>query len=579
MTNSELSAIFERIGDLLDISGEQVFRVNAYRRAARIVKDLPRDAASMLADGSLAKVDGIGKGLLEKIEQYVKTGKIDLHEELASSMPAGLPGLLDIPGMGPKKVALLWKELKVESADDLKKVIESGAAAKLKGFGEKSVAQIKAGMEFASKSGERTPLGVAWPIAEVIVEQVRKLPGVKRVEVAGSLRRGLETIGDVDILCEAKDGEAVVKAFTSLPGVQRVLAAGDTKGSVVVERPGGSELQIDLRVVPTESFGAALQYFTGSKEHNVRLREMAGKKKWKLNEWGLYDAEGKQIAGKDEAGIYKKFGLPLFPTEIREDRGEFDEAGKLPRLIERSDIRGDFHMHTTASDGTMSAETMAEAAGKLHYEYIAITDHSKSSAIANGLTIDRMWRQINKLRELNKKLRTITILVGCECDILADGSLDYPDPVLAACDLVVASLHSSLRQERAKQTARLIRAMENPYVTIIGHPTGRLINRREGADLDMEEVVKAAARTGTALELNASWQRLDLNDRHVKLARDAGVMMTIDTDSHSPAQLEQMEFGIKIARRGWLRAEDVLNTRPLPTVRKWIARKRSGKLR
>lgn len=579
MTNSELSGIFERIADLLDIKGEMVFRVNAYRRAARTVKDLPRDAASMIADGSLADVAGIGKGLLEKIEQYCKTGKIDLHEELAASVPPGLPALLDIPGMGPKKVALLWKELGVDGMEALKKAIDDGRAAKLKGFGEKSVAQIKAGMDFASKTGDRTPLGMAWPIADGIAERVRKLPGVRRVEVAGSLRRGLETIGDVDILCEAKDGAATIEAFAAMEGVKRVLAKGDTKGSIVVEKPGGSELQVDLRVVPPESFGAALQYFTGSKEHNVRLREMAGKKKWKLNEWGLFDAAGKSLAGKDEAGIYKKMGLPLFPAEIREDRGEFDAAADLPKLIERSDIRGDFHMHTTASDGTATAEAMAEAAGKLHYEYIAITDHTQSSTIARGLTVDKMWRQIEKLRRLNEKLREITILVGCECDILADGELDYPDSLLAACDIVVASLHSGLRQERAKLTARTIRAMENPYVTILGHPTGRLINRREGGDLDMEAIIAAAKRTGTALELNSSWQRLDLNDRHVRMARDAGVMLTIDTDSHSTGQLEQMAYGIRTARRGWVRPEDVLNTRPLPTVRKWIARKRTGKVK
>lgn len=572
--NKALAGLFERIADLLDIRGEQVFRVNAYRRAARTIKDLPQGVEELLASGRLAELPGIGKGAIEKIEQYLKTGRIELHDELTASMPEGLPALLEIPGMGPKKVAAVWRDLGVDSPDSLRAAIESGALAKLHGFGEKSVEQIKAGIAVIGRAAQRTPLGIAWPLARVIVDHVRKFPGVKRVEVAGSLRRGAETIGDVDVLCESADGAAVVRRFTGLPLAQRVLARGDTKGSILVERPGGGELQVDLRVVPRESFGAALQYFTGSKEHNVRLREQAVQRKWKLNEWGLFDATGRLLAGKDEGGVYKRLGLPHFPPELREDRGEFEAAADLPALIERSNIRGDLHMHTTASDGTVSAEEMAQAGRRLGYEYIAITDHSKSSAIANGLSIDRMWRQIEKIRELDRSLRDITLLVGCECDILADGSLDYPDTLLAACDLVVASLHSALRQDRRKVTQRLMAAMENPYVTIVGHPTGRLINRREPADLDMEAVVAAAVRTHTALELNASWQRLDLHDRHVRLAREAGAMIVIGTDSHAPAQLEQMEYGVKTARRGWLRVADVLNTRPLPMVRKWISQKR-----
>lgn len=575
MGNKELAAAFERIADLLDIQGEQSFRVNAYRRASRALKDLPQDAADLLASGALAEVPGIGKGTLEKVEQFVKTGKIALLEDLRAAIPGGLPELLDIPGMGPKKVALVWKELGVDGIDALRRVIDSGELAKLKGLGEKSVAQIKAGLEFAERSAGRTALGVALPIATALVEQVRRIRGVCRADLAGSLRRGTETIGDVDILCESASGPKVVEAFVSLPATKRVLASGQTKGSVLVEKPDGGELQVDLRVVPAESYGAAYMYFTGSKEHNVRLRELAIRRKWKLNEWGLFDAAGKRLAGADEIDVYKRLGLPFIPPELREDRGEVSATDGLPKLIERDDIRGDLHMHTTASDGTVSAEQMAEAAGRLGYEYIAITDHSRSSTIANGLSIDRMWRQIDRLRELNKKLRHVTVLVGCECDILADGTLDYPDSILAACDLVVASLHSSLRQDRAAITRRLLAAIDNPYVTIVGHPTGRLINKREPADLDMEAVVAAAARTGTALEINAAWQRLDLHDRHVRMARDAGVMLAIDTDSHAPPQLEQMELGVRTARRGWVRAEDVLNTRPLPAVRKWIARKRA----
>lgn len=574
MLNKALSAIFDQIADLLEIQGAESFRVNTYRRAARTFKDLNEDIKGMLETGALAEVQGIGKGTIEKVRQFVATGKIDLHEELLRAVPEGLPALLDIPGLGPKKAALLWKELGVTNLDELKKALASGKAEALKGMGAKTVQHILAGIEFMERATGRTPLGMAWAVAEDLAERVRAIKGVSRVELAGSLRRGCETIGDLDLLCEAKEGKAVVSAFTSLPAARRVLASGDTKGAILVQRPDGVEIQADLRVVPPESFGAALQYFTGSKEHNVRLRELAQKRKWKLNEWGLFDGEN-QIAGKTEASIYKKLGVPYIEPEMREDRGELDLSEPL-RLVERGDIRGDLHMHTTASDGTVDAATMAQAAHGLGYEYIAITDHSRSSAIANGLTVDRMWRQIEKLRSLNKKLDGVTILVGCECDILSDGSLDYPDSVLAACDLVVASIHSGMKQPREKLTTRLMKAMDNPYVTIMGHPTARLINKREAMDVDMAAVIAHAAKTHTALELNASWQRLDLNDRHVRMAREAGVMIAIDTDAHAPIQLEQIKFGIATARRGWLQPAHVLNARTLTQVRGWIARKRKS---
>jgi len=573
--NKRLSALFDEIADLLEITGEQSFRVNSYRRAARAFKDLTRDITELAASGALAEVPGIGKGTLEKVQQFLATGKVDLHDELKAQVPAGLPALLQIPGLGPKKVALFWKEHGVEDVPGLQKLLgefKTGAKPLPKGLGEKTIDQILGGIEFAEKSTGRTPLGMAAPLADELLAAVRAIPGVKHAEAAGSLRRGCETIGDIDILCEAADGSAVVQAFAALPQVKKVLARGDTKGSVLVPRADGVEIQVDLRVVPAESFGAALQYFTGSKEHNVRLRERAVKKKWKLNEWGLFDGDT-QIAGKTEASIYKKLGLPTIAPEMREDRGEFDADAKL-KLIERGDIRGDLHMHTTASDGIVEASSMAKAAHALGYEYIAITDHSRSSAIANGLSIDRMWRQIEKLRELNKNHDTVSILVGCECDILADGKLDYPDQILAACDIVVASIHSGMKQDRKKITHRLLTAMENPYVTIMGHPTARLINKREPMDLDMEAVIAQAARTHTALEINSSWQRLDLCDRHARMAKDAGVKLAIDTDAHAPAQLEQMKYGIATARRAWLTADDVINTQPLFVLRKWIAKKR-----
>ena len=576
MSNGDLENIFNEIGDLLEIKGEDAFRVNSYRRVARTIKGLTEDISEIAARGELAKLAGVGKGTAEKISQYLADGKIDLLEELRASVPKGLPALLGIPGMGPKKVALVWKELGVEDVDGLKAVIDDGRFAALKGMGEKSVKQIAEGLTFTEKAGERTPLGLAMPLATELAEAMRKVKSVRRVEVSGSVRRGCETIGDLDLLCESDEGPAVVKAFTELPQVKKVLASGDTKGSVIVERRDGVPIQADCRVVPKASFGAALQYFTGSKEHNVRVRGIAVKKKWTLNEWGLFDGD-KQLAGADEEGIYKKLGLPYVPPECREDSGEIDAgAAAFDKLIKLEDIRGDLHMHTNASDGTVDAEAMAVAAKEIGYEYIAITDHSKSSPQANGLSIDRMWRQIEKIRKLNEKHDTISVLIGCECDILADGKLDYPDTILAACDIVVASVHSALRQEKAKITKRVMAAMENPFVTIIGHPTGRLLNRRAPMDLDLAQIIKQAAATQTVLELNASWQRLDLCDRYVRMARDAGVMISIDTDSHAPGQLAQMSYGIMTARRGWLKADDVLNTRPLAVMRLWINKKKKN---
>ncbi len=574
MQNKELSAIFSTIADLLEIQGEKAFRVNSYRRTARTLKDLPQDVAELAKSGGLDKLPGVGTGTVAKIEEYLTDGVVSLHAELVEAMPPGLPDLLDIPGMGPKKVALAWKTLDVTNVADLKHVIASGQLATLKGLGQKSVAQIAAGIAFSEQSAGRTPLGMAEPLAAELVKLMQAVDGVRRVEIAGSLRRGCETIGDFDLLCESDEGEAVIQAFTHLPQAVRVLAAGSTKGSILVECRNGESMQVDCRVVPAASFGAAWQYFTGCKEHNVRLRERAVKKKWKLNEWGLFDGET-ILAGEDEAGVYEKLGLPLIPPELREDRGEFD-ATVAAELVTLEDIRGDLHLHTDASDGTTDPETLARAAAGLGYEYIAITDHSKSSVIANGLSIDKMWWHIEKLRRLNEQLDTITVLIGTECDILSDGSLDYPDKLLAACDFVVASVHSALRQDRDRATARVLAAMESPLVSAIGHPTGRLIARREPMDLDMAAVIAKAAETGTALELNAAWQRLDLKDAHVRMAREAGVKISIATDAHSLAQLDQMRYGITTARRGGLPAMDVINTMPLPSLRTWIAKKRKA---
>ncbi len=575
MINGAVAEALERIADLMEIRGESGFRVNSYRRAARVVKAHPEDIAVVAEQDRLTDLSGIGQSTAEKIKEFIESGSMQVLTELESSLPPGLPMLLGVQGLGPKKVALMHEKLGVADVESLKQVIASGELAKLAGFGAQSVKRIEEGLTFLERSSDRTPLGIALPRAEAMVDEMAKVPGVKRIEMAGSIRRGAETIGDIDLLCEAKSGERVVKAFVEHPMTKRVLAAGSTKGSITVGVDGGRELQIDLRVVPAESFGAAWQYFTGSKEHNVRLRERAVRKKLRLNEYGLYDGE-KQIAGKTEESIYKKLGVAYVPPEMREDAGEFDIA-EPPQLVTLENIRGDLHMHTTASDGRSSILEMAEAAKACGYAYIAITDHSKSSAIANGLSVERLVKHIEDVRSANEKIKGITILTGCECDILANGSLDYPDEILAECEVVIASVHSGMRSGKVPPTQRTLMAMASPYVTMIGHPTGRLLGQRPPMDVDMQEIVRNAAETGTALEINASWQRLDLKGEHVRQAIEAGVILAINTDAHHHDGLPSIRYGITTARRGWATAEHVLNTRPLKSLKAWISKKRGRK--
>ncbi|MCH9001070.1 MAG: DNA polymerase/3'-5' exonuclease PolX [Planctomycetes bacterium] len=577
MLNPKIANALSRTADLLEIDGADGFRINSYRRAGRTIKEATEDVAKLAAENRLTELPGIGKGTAGRIQQLIETGTMDVLDELQAKLPQGLPALLEIPGMGPKKVALAFHELHVAGLDDLKRAIANGELAALPGLGPTSVKKIAEGIAFLESSGDRTPLGVAWPIAEELARRVRELDGVQRVEIAGSIRRGAETIGDVDLLCEAEDGKTVIGAFTSFDGVKRVLAEGKTKGSVTVSLEKDRELQIDLRVVDRDSFGAALQYFTGSKEHNVRLRESAVRKKWRLNEYGLFDGK-ESIAGENEEEIYAKLGFPWVPPELREDRGELNADATLPELITLDDIRGDLHVHTTASDGRNSIAEMAHAAKARGYKFLAICDHSKSSAIAGGLSIERMEKHIRAIRLVGKEIRGLELLVGCECDILPNGSLDYPADILAQCDWVVASIHSAMGKGDARKlgpTERTIAAMENHYVSAIGHPTGRLINRRAPMELDMAAVVEAAARTETFLEINASWQRLDLKDLHVRQALDAGVMLTINTDAHSVEGLAAMRYGIMTARRGGAARADIVNGLTPAALRKRIAAKRS----
>lgn len=579
MINAEVARLFERIADLLELSGENPFRVNSYRQGARAVEGLSEDLAVLVDENRLESVKGIGKSLAQHICEYIEEGRIPLLDQLRERVPHGLPKLLEIPGMGPKKVIKVHEELGVTDIEGLKAAIADGRLEQLAGFGKTSAKKIADGIAFLESSGTRTPLGVALPIAESLAAEVGAIAGLKRVEIAGSLRRGEETIGDVDILCEAADGEGVVGAFVALPGVRRVLASGATKGSVTVALPDDRELQVDLRVVPRESFGAALQYFTGSKAHNVRLREMAGKKKWKLNEYGLFDAKDKALAGEDEEGIYKALGLPWVPPPLRQDRDEFEGKIAFDDLLQLSDVRADLHMHTIASDGRNTIEEMAAAAKALGYHTIAICDHSKSSVIANGLTVERMKKHLKDIRAAAKRVEGVRILAGCECDILPDGSLDYPDDVLAECDWVVASIHLAQGKGgtgKLSATERTLAAIENRWVSCIGHPTGRLINRREAMDVDMPAVVAAAAKTHTCLEINAAWQRLDLKADHVRMALAAGVTLSINTDAHSTQDFLQMRYGVITAQRGAARKRDVINAMTPVELHKRASRKRNG---
>lgn len=583
MRNAILSAIFEQMADIMEILGEDPFRINSYRKVSRTLSELPADVGALLEDGRLARTPGIGKSSLAKIREFVESGRVATHEELLERIPPSLLELLHIPGMGPKGVKAVYEGLGVEGVGDLKKAIEDGTLATLPGFGEKKAAGIARGIEFLEKSTGRIRLDQAMEAAEMVVACLHELPGVERIEPAGSLRRRAETIGDVDILVAANRDAAksktspgqIIQSFTQAPFVERVLAAGDTKGSAIIQTET-TPVQVDVRVVPAESFGAALQYFTGSKQHNVRLREIAVKGKLKLNEYGLFDGDT-PLAGATEEEIYKRLGLDPVAPLLREDRGEIEaaRAHALPQLVRIEDIRGDFHMHTVASDGRNSIEEMAEAARQRGYKFLCITDHSESSVVANGQSPKRLARQIEQIRKIAAGLRGITLWAGAEVDIGADGSLDFDDKLLAELDYVVASIHSGLSSPREKVTMRTLKAMDNPYVNCIGHPTGRLLGQREAMDLDIAAVIEHAARTGTALEVNANPYRLDLKDVHCKMAVEAGVKLAIGTDAHSTAGLSLMHFGVATAGRGWAAKDDVLNTLSPARLEAWLRAKRA----
>lgn len=576
MNNVDIANAFDEIGDILEFQGANAFRVRAYRNAARTIRDLsePLSVVANTPGRSLQDISGIGKDLAEKIQTLVSTGKLPMLEELRSQVPESALMLLRIPGMGPKKAAALNKELGIKSLDELKAACESGKVRALKGFGEKTEQQILAGISLAATSSLR----MYWAEADVIAEELRQYMAacraVERLELAGSYRRGKETIGDLDALVVSTDHAAVMDHFGRFGEVKEVIARGDTKMSIRT-RAG---LQIDLRVVPEESFGAALQYFTGSKEHNVILRGMAKQKGLKINEYGVYRVDnGKEtyIAGRTEEEVYGALGLPLFPPEIREARQEFQwaEAGKLPKLVTLDDIRGDLHMHTTATDGKASIEEMIAAARELNLDYICITDHSKRVTMARGLDGDRLraqWQEIDQVRKTLPK--GFTLLKGVECDILEKGGMDLPDDVLAEADFVIASIHYGQKQSRQQITERMLQAIEHPHVSMIAHPTGRILNRREPYEIDLDAVFAAAKKHKKLLELNAHPARLDLNDVYCAAAKSHGIPIVINTDAHSTAELGMMRYGILQARRAGLTKQDVANTRSWAQMKKLIGR-------
>jgi len=572
MRNKELARMFHQIADALEIKGETGFRVAAYKNAARVLEGLGGDVAELAAAKTLEDIPGIGHGTAAKIEEYLRTGKMKRYDEILADIPPGLIELLDIQNLGGKTVQRAWKELGVKNIKDLKRVIADDSLAQIKGMGEKKVDNIRKGMELHEKAKERISIFEATTIVDKVLEYLRKSPKVVQAEAAGSLRRMRETIGDIDVLAAGRDGPGIIAYFTKYPDVERVLDAGETKSSVLIHGPSGPR-QVDLRVVAEPEFGAALQYFTGSKEHNIVLRGMAKDRGLKISEYGVFKGN-KRIAGRDEESVYRSLGLPLIPPEMRENRGEIEEAmkGTLPRVVEYDEIRGDLHVHSIHSDGHQTIAELAELGRKAGYSYLAVCDHTAAAAYAHGLSTDRLKKELKEIDAVNAKTKGFVLLKGSEVDILADGTLDLPDSILQELDIVVASIHSGFRKN---VTERMIKAMQNPRLDIIAHPTGRLISGREGYEVDIDKVIEAARKLGKALELNAYYDRLDLNEQNLRKAKDKGVKISLGTDTHTADGLAMMRFGVGIARRAWLEKTDILNCLTAAALKKW-KRQRSG---
>ena len=567
MTNPDIADAFDSVADILEFQGANPFRVRAYRNAARTIRDLPESMAEIVADSNrkLTDIEGVGKDLADKIAALVTSGKLEMLEELKQQVPESVLAIMRVPGLGPKRAAMLFKELKVASLDELRAACEAHKVRELKGFGTKTEESILAGLEFAAEADKRVLWAEADDLVQEILAHMHGCPALEQIEAAGSYRRGRETVGDLDFLAVASDAAAVMDHLATYPGLAAVESRGETKLTARLR----SGLHVDLRVVPAESFGAALQYFTGSKAHNVVVRGLAKDRGLKVNEYGVFRGD-EQIAGRDEEEVYAALDLPCFPPEMREARREFEWAakGKLPRLIELGDIRGDLHMHSTWTDGVATIEEMALAAKVRGLKYIAMTDHSKRVTMVNGLDETRIRRQWEEIDKLNERLHGITVLKGVEVDILERGGLDLGDDVLKEADWVNASIHYGQNQSREQITRRVVDALQNPYVRAFAHPTGRMLTQRKPYEIDLSAVIRVAAEHGKVLELNAHPLRLDLDDVACAEAKDHGVLVVISTDSHRPEGLAAMRYGVLQARRGGLTKEDVLNTRTWAQVKK-----------
>ncbi len=577
MNNRDIVNMFNRIADMLAIRGDQIHRVLAYRKAAESIAGLGRDINQVYAEGELTDIPGIGKTLAAKIEEMLTTGRLEFYERLSEDVPPSLVDLLRVEGLGPKRVKQIYDQLGVTTIDELTAVAKAGKLSELPRLGKKSEEKLIGAIEALDKYGDdRTLLGDAWPVAYEMLAILDEVPGVSKTAVAGSLRRMKETIGDVDLLVAADDPEPVMVRFCGLDQVESVTASGSTKSRVVLH----SGLGVDLRVLPVERWGTLLSYFTGSKGHNVRLRELALKRGLSLNEHALTPEDGSpEILCASEEEVYETLGLPFIPPALREDRGEIEAAldGDLPQLVQTTDLRADLHMHSTWSDGRLSILEMAQAARKRDLSYIVISDHSKSLGIANGLSVERLWQQREEILDADWLMGPdFHILHGTEMEIRADGTLDYADDVLAELDFVIAALHVSLGQPREQVTDRLLNAIWNTHVDMIAHPTGRLLPDRMGADLDMDMVLESAAATGTILEINADPRRLDLRDTHVRRALQFGVKLAINSDAHDASQLDLLPYGVATAQRGWATAADIVNTWPFETFLAEIQKGKRG---
>lgn len=567
MENQRVAKIFEEIADLLEIKGENPFRIRAYRKAAMNIETLTEDVSNLIEEKKLEKIPGIGKDLAHKIEEIVRTGTLEQLEKLRKEIPPSLVELLSIPGLGPKTAKLIYDNLKIKSVDELEQMAREHKLQDLPGIREKTEKNIIKGIEMLRAGRERKRIDQAISIARSFINELKIIPGVEKISEAGSVRRRKETIKDIDILITSSNPSYVMDKFVSSLMAREIISKGETRSSIRTKE----FIQVDLRIVEPESFGSALAYFTGSKEHNIRLRDMAKGRGLKINEYGIFkESSGEKIGGKDEEDVYKILGLQFVPPELREDRGEVEAARerRIPRLLDPLEIKGDFHIHSKWSDGGNSIEEIIRHSIRKGYEFIAITDHSKSLGVAKGLDEKKLKAQKEEIEKLRKKYSQIEILHGIEVDIKGDGTLDFSNEILSDLDIVIAAIHSGFKQDRETITKRIISAMENPYVHIIAHPSGRLIGEREPYDVDMEKVLEHARITGTSLEINAFPQRLDLKDVHCKRAKELGVMIAIGTDAHWINQLEYMEFGVWVARRGWLEKENVLNTLSWKNIKK-----------